>query len=224
MARSPPSSCRGQQSASVGFDQGPAKLRLAVAAILHQEGQKLARAFKIDGIDDRAAVFARGQRASARERAAIWNDRVLCGSSSARAMSPAAMPSRPAANEQAEDLEAALLRQRAEGADGVRCFHVSRHMETMRGSQRGFCRCDRATRQARRKAVWQAEMRRIRRLASRRHRSMKAAGEASEPIRLSPSRSIVRRPEEEDLTSVKTWSTLLLLAASIACRAVHRFG
>ena len=44
----------------------------------------------------------------------------------------------PALHEQAKDIEAAFLRERAQRANSVRYFHVSRHMEIMRRSQRAF--------------------------------------------------------------------------------------
>jgi hypothetical protein len=100
---------------------------LAVAAILHQEGQEVAGALKIHGIDDRAAVFTRRQQLRARENGDMERQGVV------RHLKPPRDVTRrhavrPALNEQTEDFQAALLCQ---GAKRGQYFHVSRHMETM---------------------------------------------------------------------------------------------
>src|SRR3972149_3418883 len=50
-----------------GVDQRRAEMRLSAAAILEQERQELAGAFLIDRVDDRAALFARGDELCAGE-------------------------------------------------------------------------------------------------------------------------------------------------------------
>ena len=82
---------RGQRC----LDQRRAEIRLAAAAILEQVRQQRARAVEIDRIDDRAALFARADQPCAGRASRDARTWCCCGTASARAMSPAAMPAWP---------------------------------------------------------------------------------------------------------------------------------
>jgi hypothetical protein len=58
-------------------DQGSAKLAVAAAAIHDKKGWQSARPLKIDEINDRAAIFAKGHEASAGKDADVKGERVL---------------------------------------------------------------------------------------------------------------------------------------------------
>ena len=60
-----------------GCDQGSAKLAVAAAAIHDEKGEQSVRPLKIDEINDRAAIFAKGHEASAGEDADAKGERVL---------------------------------------------------------------------------------------------------------------------------------------------------
>ena len=62
--------CMGSRWTTAGLrrcDKAAAKLRLAATAVLHQEGQEATGSFKIDEIDDRSPLFARGHEIGARK-------------------------------------------------------------------------------------------------------------------------------------------------------------
>lgn len=125
---------------------------LAVAAILHQEGQEVAGALKIHGIDDRAAVFTRRQQLRARENGDMERQGVV------RHLKPPRDVTRrhavrPALNEQTEDFQAALLCQGT-----IRPIFPCIEISGNNGARVNALVARRSTaRQARQQAIWQGE-------------------------------------------------------------------
>jgi len=109
-------------------DEAFAKLGLAATTILHQEGQEATGSFKIDEIDDRPPLFARGDEIGAGKCCEMEGERVL------RQLEPPRDVARrhavgSALDEETKDLQPALLRQSAESTDRARYFHVSKIIE-----------------------------------------------------------------------------------------------
>jgi hypothetical protein len=102
----------------------PAEFRTAAAALLGEEGDDLANALGIDGIQNAALLAPRPEEARAFELREMGGHG-RGGHTHLRGNVPGGQPMWGVAHQEPEDFETVFLRQGAEGLNGFFFFHIS---------------------------------------------------------------------------------------------------
>jgi hypothetical protein len=101
-----------------------AEFRTAAAALLGEEGDDLANALGIDGIQNAALLSPRPEEARAFELCEVGRHG-RGGHAHLRGNVPCGQPMRGVTHQEPEDFETVFLRQGAEGLNGFFLFHIS---------------------------------------------------------------------------------------------------